>query len=159
MIAVTDDPGGRLSHRPHQVLLILTTECPQAQNTGDLITGVSILAITILDKEGAAQRAVAEDRGNVAEIDPAGLEYSAFTSGLMIFQDTVAEDNAALDVGELVTTDAVDAIAELIQAEAAIGDVFVDVGTPAATFATAGFDPILTITEDSQAEIDVAAIF
>ena len=125
------------------------------------------MAITILGEIGgensATYETVAEGRGSSTEIDLAGLEYSAFTSGLVIFHDAGPDDPAALDVAELLTAAAADAVVELMHAGDAAGGVFVDVGAAADASAdagaAAGFDPILTITEDSQAEIDVAAIF
>lgn len=121
------------------------------------------MPITILGEnggeDGAAQQTVAGGLDGSADIDPAGLEYSGFTSTLMIFQDAGPDDDDALDVSELVTADAADAVAELMQADSTAHDVFVDVGVPADLGVAAGFDPILTITEVSQAEIDVAAIF
>lgn len=123
-----------------------------------VVKGVQALSITILARDGVGGQAVAEASLSPGEIDLAGLEFAAFTGALVVFQSSGPEDAAALGVAELLTAPGGSEITGLDRPGDATGDVFIAVDVPADAPAAMAFDPILVIADDSQAEIDIAAI-
>jgi hypothetical protein len=76
----------------------------------------------------------------------------------MVYQNIDLEGGSALAAADLLTASGGLEIAGLDRPGEATGNLFVDVEVMAEAPAATGFDPILVIADDSQTEIDIAAI-